>query len=66
MVVARGKSAQVAETVEGNSILWCAEADSSVVPGDLALSDIVRGFSTKKEPITANDGICGEGWALYM
>ncbi len=64
MVVACGEGAQVTETVEGDSVFWCAEADSSVVPGDLSLSDIVRSLSTKKETITANNGICGEGWAL--
>ena len=65
MVVARGESAAVAETVEGDGVLGCAETGGGGVAGDLALSDVVSGFSTEKETVTANDGVSSQGWALY-
>ena len=64
VVVARSECAQVTETVKSDSVLWRAEANSSVVSGDLSLCDVVGSLSAEEESITADDGISSEGWAL--
>jgi len=64
VVVARSKGVQVAKTVEGNSVLGRAEANSSGVLGDAALSDVVGSLGAEQETVTANDSVSGEGWSL--
>lgn len=50
--------------MDGDSVLGCAEADSSGITGDLALSDVVGSLSTKEETITADDGVSSESGSL--
>ena len=64
VVVARSEGAEVAKTVEGDGVLRRAVANSSRVPGDLALSHVVRGLSTEEETVTAKNSVGGEGGAL--
>ena len=66
MVVARSEGRQVAETMESDSVLGRAEADSTGVAGNLAFGDVVRGLSTDEETIAAENGISGEGRALIV
>ena len=65
VVVRSGEDVQVVECLEGDGVLGCAETGGGGVAGDLALSDVVGGFSTEKETITANDGVSSQSWALY-
>ena len=64
VVVARGEGGEVAEAVEGDSVLGGAETSSSGVTGHLALLDIVGRLSTKEEAVTAEDGVSSEGGSL--
>ena len=64
VVVARGEEVEVVQALEGDGVLGSAEADGGSVPGDLALSDVVRSLTTKEESVTADDGVSGEGRAL--
>ena len=65
VVVRSGEDVQVVESLEGDGVLGCAETSGGSVAGDLALSDVVSGFSTKKETVTANDSVSSQSWALY-
>jgi len=64
VVVRCREEVQVVETLEGNSVLWRAEANGRGVASHLALSDVVGSLSTKQEAIAANYGIGSEGRAL--
>lgn len=64
VVVARGEGLEVAETVEGDSVLGGTVAEGSGVAGDLTLSDVVRGLATEEEAVAADDGVSSEGGAL--
>jgi len=65
VVVARGKSAEVGEAVEGDGILGRREANSGRVFGDTALGNIVGSLGTNEEAITAQYGVGGKGGALW-
>lgn len=65
MVVARRERVQVVETVKGDSVLGGIVTDSSGITGNLALGDVVSSLGTKQEAITTEDGVRGEGGALY-
>lgn len=64
MVVAGSVGREVAKTVDGDSVLGSAEAQSSGISGDLARGHVVGGLSTEEETITANNGVSSEGGAL--
>ena len=64
MVVAGGKGAEVAETVDGDSVFRCVVANRSGVARDLAIGDVVRGLGTKEEAVAAKYGVCGDGGSL--
>ena len=64
MVVARGESAEVAETVEGDGVLGGTVAEGSSVTSDLALSNVVRGLGTEEETVTTENGVSSESGAL--
>ena len=66
VVVARGKSAQVGETVERDGVLGRGEADGGRVLGDTTLGDIVGSLGTDKEPITPEHGVGGKSGALCV
>ena len=51
--------------MEGDGVLGRAEANGCGVAGDLALGDVVGSLSAKKEAVAANDGVRGEGRALW-
>jgi len=60
VVVARGEGVEVVETVKGEGILGSIVAESSRVAGNFALGDVVSSLGTKKEAITAKDGVRSE------
>ena len=64
VIVARGERVEVVQALEGDGVLGRAEADGGGVPGDLALSNIVRGLGTDKETIAADNSVSSEGGAL--
>ena len=64
VVVARSKSAEVGEGMEGDGILGRGEAGRGGVLGDTALSDIVRGLRTNEEAVAAQHGVGGNSGAL--
>ncbi len=64
MVVARGEGAQVAKTVNGDSVLGSTEARRGSVAGDLALRDVVCSLRTEEEAVAAKDGVSSERRAL--
>ena len=66
VVVARGKSAQVGETMESDRVLGCRETKSARVLGDTAFGDIVGCFGTKEEAITANHSVGSQCEALHV
>jgi len=57
VVIARGKGAQVGETMDSDRVLGCRETKSSRVLGDTAFSDVVRCFGTDKEAITTENSV---------
>ena len=65
VIVARGKGAEIGETLESNGIIGRREASGGRVSGDTALSDIVRGFRTNEEAIMAHHGVGGQSGALW-
>ena len=65
VIVARGKGAEIGETLESNGIIGRREASGGRVSGDTALSDIVRGFCTNEEAIMAHHGVGGQSGALW-
>lgn len=64
VVVRGGVGGEVAETVEGDGVLWGVVAGSQVVLGDLATLDVVGCLGTDEEAVAADDGVGGESWAL--
>ena len=64
VVVAGSELAEVAKSLESDGVFRRAEARGGGVTGDLALSDVVGGLSTKEETIAANDGVGGQCRAL--
>ena len=64
VVVARGKGAQVGETVERDGVLGCGEADRGRVLGDTALGDVVGSLRTDEEAITPQHSVGGKSGAL--
>lgn len=66
VVVTRGESAQIGETMEGDRVLGCRETCSGRVLGDTAFSDVVGCFSTKKETVTANHGVSSKCEPLHV
>lgn len=64
VVVARREGVEVAETVDGDSVLGRAVANGRRVPADLAVLDVVRCLSTDEEAVPAEDSVRGEVRAL--
>ncbi len=64
VVVARGKGAEVGETVESDGVLGRGEADGGRVLGDTAFGDVVRSFRTNEEAVTSQHGVGGKSGAL--
>lgn len=64
MVVRGGEGVEVVEGLKGDGVLGCGEAGGGGVAGDLALRHVVGGLGTEEEAVTADDGVCGESWAL--
>lgn len=64
VVVGGRVGGEVAETVEGDCVLWCVVAGGEVVSGDLATLYVVRGLSTCEESIATDDCVCGEDGSL--
>ena len=64
MVVRGAEGGEISETVEGDGVLGCGEAGGGGVAGDFALRHVVGGLGTEEEAVTADDGVCGESWAL--
>lgn len=64
MVVRGSKGGEVAETVEGDGVLWGREAKGSGVSGHGAGLDIVRCLTTDEETVSANNSVGSKGRAL--
>jgi hypothetical protein len=64
VVVRSSESAHVSETVEGDSVFGSAVAEGGSVTRDTTLGNVVSAFSTEKETIAAEDGVCSEGGSL--
>jgi hypothetical protein len=65
VVVASSKGGQVTQAVDSNGVLWSRVTDGTSVTSDGSGEDIVSGFTTYEETIPTDDGVSGEGWALY-
>jgi hypothetical protein len=64
VVVRGGEGGEVAESVQGDGVLWGRETDGSGVSGNVARGDIVRSLGSDEETVTAEDSVGGEGGAL--
>lgn len=65
VVVRGGEGAEVVEAVEGDGVLRRVVAESGGVAGHLALGDVVGGLDTGKETVASQNGVGGEGRALW-
>ena len=50
--------------MDGNSIVWGAEANGTGVTGEATLGDVVRSLGTEEESVTTEDGVGSKCWSL--
>lgn len=50
--------------MDGNSIVWGAEANGTGVTGEATLGDVVRSLGTEEESVTTEDGVGSKCWPL--
>ena len=66
-VVVRGRvGGPVAEAVEGDSVLGCAETEGGGVSGDGSRGDVVGCLCTDEEAVTSDNRVSGERRALSI
>lgn len=57
VVVRCRKETHVAETVNGDGVIWCTITDSGGIAGDGSVVDIVVGLSTQKDAVSSKNNV---------